>query len=333
MAQLVDLGSKYVKRHDDAKNKAWQFQYELTPFEESKNFADSKHGSKEASFAAARAHRDEFLTALLDLGLVDSAGIPIRERLPVTLKLSPKNTSGIIGVFRESVIRKNSPNRQESWVANFKDETGRDKQKRFFVKTLGERTALLSALRFRQDFVSKAASSLQEPDKRELLENHVKDLELLAEFIETLIDEVELFFFLSTLNNPLVSATEKQDMLAIRIGQARFRNLVLAVWEGKCAVTSSTQLLVAGHIKPWSSSNNQERLDPYNGIALSPVYDKAFDSGLISFDEEGRLLLSNAFKRNSSLLMVTGQERVQQFKPQHLAYLEYHRRHRFKNDA
>ncbi len=149
------------------------------------------------------------------------------------------------------------------------------------------------------------------------------------EYVDALQDGPELFFFLSTINNPEIAATEKHDMLARRIGQERFRRFVLGLWEGKCAVTGANQLLTAGHIKPWSDSTDLERLDPYNGLALSPVYDKAFDAGLITFTQEGRIIVSSLLATDSVKLGVTGTEAIHGLTEQHLAYLEYHRRVRF----
>ena len=51
-------------------------------------------------------------------------------------------------------------------------------------------------------------------------------------------------------------------------------------------------LLNASHIKPWAVCSDQERLDTFNGFLLSPTYDKAFDNGYISFNDEGIILLS-----------------------------------------
>ena len=78
-----------------------------------------------------------------------------------------------------------------------------------------------------------------------------------------------------------------------RVNQNVFRQIVLANYDGKCALTGIdlTELLVASHIIPWSE-NEQERLNPENGICLSSLYDKAFDKGLISFTDNQQVLFS-----------------------------------------
>lgn len=320
---------KYIKRRDDAKNHSWQFQFENDPIKESKNFSDSIYGSKEAAFAAAKAHRDAFLRSAFELGLVGPDGNPHRSDLPITLNLSPRNTSGIIGVSREDRPRKDKRLPEVAWIANFKTETNKHAQKSFSVHSLGEKQALCKALEFRRDYVVRAATTVTVPAKRNLIENHIQDLNFLLEYITSLGDESEVFYFLSTINNPLISATEKQDMLAVRIGQQRFRKLVLAIWHSKCAVTGSTQFLTAGHIKPWADSSDAERIDPYNGIALSPVYDKAFDSGHITFDDDGRIRVSPLLALNAPLLGITGKEVIHGISAHHLPYLAYHRSSRF----
>lgn len=319
---------KYIKRRDDAKNHSWQFQFESDPIKESKNFSDSVYGSKEAAFAAAKAYQDDFLRSAAELGLVAPDGSFQGSDLPINLNLSPRNTSGIIGLYREDRPRKD--NRHEvAWIANFKTEGGKHSQKAFPVRSLGEKEALCKALEFRRDYVVRAAATVTVPAKRNMIEHHVQDLNFLLEYIASLGDESEVFYFLSTINNPLISATEKQDMLAVRIGQQRFRKLVLAVWHSRCAITGSTQFLTAGHIKPWAESTDAERIDPYNGIALSPVYDKAFDSGHITFADDGRILISPLLAVNAPLLGITGREVIKELSANHLPYLSYHRSSRF----
>jgi predicted restriction endonuclease len=51
-------------------------------------------------------------------------------------------------------------------------------------------------------------------------------------------------------------------------------------------------LLRASHIKPWRMSDNSERLDPENGLLLVANLDAAFDAGLLSFTDTGRMLFS-----------------------------------------
>ena len=53
------------------------------------------------------------------------------------------------------------------------------------------------------------------------------------------------------------------------------------------------RLLIASHIKPWAASSLTEKVDPYNGYMLSPLYDKLFDRGFITFTESRHVILSD----------------------------------------
>jgi putative restriction endonuclease len=78
-----------------------------------------------------------------------------------------------------------------------------------------------------------------------------------------------------------------------RIGQDFFRRAVLANFEGRCCVTgvAEAQLLNASHIVPWNT-DQKNRHNPSNGLALIATFDRAFDRGLIMFDESKKLRLS-----------------------------------------
>ena len=108
---------RYLKRRDNSRNHAWQFQFEVEP-KESAYFSDSRYGSKEASYLAAKKYRDDFLKSAMELGLIGSDGKPIRSNLPFLITLSPRNTSGIVGIYREHLPRKGKQP-EMSWVANY----------------------------------------------------------------------------------------------------------------------------------------------------------------------------------------------------------------------
>lgn len=90
-----------------------------------------------------------------------------------------------------------------------------------------------------------------------------------------------------------ISETEKATLIQARRGQGLFRSRVQTI-ERQCRVTGvqAEKLLIASHIKPWSRSATDERLDGNNGLFLSPHVDKLFDSGLISFTTKGQMLVS-----------------------------------------
>ena len=89
--------------------------------------------------------------------------------------------------------------------------------------------------------------------------------------------------------------TERRGLVTSRVGQGYYRQQLIEKWDGKCAVSKSDILpiLIASHIVPWSQCNDEERLDVENGILLSPLYDALFDKHLISFDESGKIIISD----------------------------------------
>jgi putative restriction endonuclease len=85
-----------------------------------------------------------------------------------------------------------------------------------------------------------------------------------------------------------------------RVNQSFFRKVVMQIYSNKCAISNIDlpELLIASHIIPWSSNEN-ERLNPSNGICLSPLYDKVFDRGLMTFTNNLEIKFSDKLKSNS----------------------------------
>ncbi len=92
----------------------------------------------------------------------------------------------------------------------------------------------------------------------------------------------------------------KMREVKTRVNQNVFRQMVLANYQNRCAVTGINlpELLVASHILPWST-HEKERLNPENGICLSPLYDKAFDKGLIGFNDRYEMQISKRLEDRS----------------------------------
>lgn len=128
-----------------------------------------------------------------------------------------------------------------------------------------------------------------------------------------------------------LSSTEKLQQINARRGQGAFRENVMR-YEKCCRLTgiSSPQLLIASHIKPWRScSDGFERLDGNNGLLLSPNVDLLFDKGLISFCNDGRVIVSAHVDTSDiarlGLNVAIGKEHAA-FRDEQLAYLDYHRK-------
>lgn len=120
---------------------------------------------------------------------------------------------------------------------------------------------------------------------------------ILAKYQDTTI-ETKFKKELSDIPKDLKGETRITEVKA-RVNQHFFRDMVLTNYDGKCALTGIDlkELLVASHIIPWAA-NEKERLNPANGICLSSLYDKAFDCGLISFQNDGHVLFSEKLASN-----------------------------------
>lgn len=125
----------------------------------------------------------------------------------------------------------------------------------------------------------------------------------------------------------LPASTEAERTVIVRTAQAIFRRHLDAHWTGACAVTGLTDraLLRASHIKPWAAATAYERVDPLNGLLLSALWDAAFDQGLVSFADDGRLLVSPNLSAQAVEALTGGRDIVVMVKDEHAPYLLDHR--------
>ena len=145
----------------------------------------------------------------------------------------------------------------------------------------------------------------------------------LAPLIE---DESEYEINLEIEARKLDGDLEKIQLTKSRRGQGIFKANVRLV-EDHCRITGVTNIkhLRASHIKPWSLSDNDEKLDGNNGLLLSPHVDHLFDRGFISFEPKGKLLISNEL--NVSVLekwSINPDHNVGTFTSKQNEYLEFH---------
>jgi hypothetical protein len=127
------------------------------------------------------------------------------------------------------------------------------------------------------------------------------------------------------LNLPTV--TERSGLVTSRVGQGAYRKRIIHRWEYKCAVTNFNKLdiLIASHIVPWSKASDHERLDVNNGLLLSPTYDALFDKHLITFDNNGKIQLSEKIEFSAyQKIGVTGKEQITDLSMYNIQYLDRH---------
>ena len=119
-----------------------------------------------------------------------------------------------------------------------------------------------------------------------------------------------------------------------REGQDEYRRKLLEECPF-CPITmiNEESLLIASHIKPWAVSDSKERVDPNNGFILSPLYDKLFDRGYITFSDDKRVSISNWLSRQVKDRIGIKENQLFQFLPMNdvrAGYLDYHRSMVFK---
>jgi hypothetical protein len=127
--------------------------------------------------------------------------------------------------------------------------------------------------------------------------------------------------------------TEEYRIQKRRLYQDKFRNMQLELWNSKCAVTgiSCTDILEASHIKPWNGSSDDERLYKYNGFLLTANLHKLFDNGLISFNNDGKILFSKELNvEDRKKLMLNEHNQLSKVYEESIQFLELHRAKVFK---
>ena len=94
---------------------------------------------------------------------------------------------------------------------------------------------------------------------------------------------------------------------------------------------ADARLLIASHIVPWSI-DKVNRLNPSNGLCLSAIHDRAFDKGLISLTDDGRVIVSSDLRQRDDDFVKTvfwslenkSIEMPERFKPNQ-EFIQYHR--------
>jgi putative restriction endonuclease len=146
---------------------------------------------------------------------------------------------------------------------------------------------------------------------------------------------------LQDITAPDYSGRERTTIVKARVDQQLFRKNVLGAYEYRCCLTELEEpaLLIASHIRPWSHAA-EHRLNPSNGLCLSSLHDKAFDRGLITFNEHLELVLSPQIKKLKSSISDVNFTQYEGRKlrlpisyPPDAQQLAYHRQHIFLSKA
>lgn len=122
--------------------------------------------------------------------------------------------------------------------------------------------------------------------------------------------------------------TEAERQQKVRIGQDRFREALMDYWNSTCPLTGVTEpeLIRASHIIPWAfCESDQERLNVYNGLLLSALWDAAFDAGLVTFDDLGGPVASPRLGEEARAAMNFDAVPALSLLDQHRKRLKWHR--------
>ena len=97
----------------------------------------------------------------------------------------------------------------------------------------------------------------------------------------------------------------RERIVKTRVNQSFFRKSVLASYNNTCCITGmkQTELLIAGHIKPWKD-DEKNRLNFRNGIVINGLHDKAFETGLLTITPEYRIKISSVLTKQYKLLVI-----------------------------
>jgi len=114
-----------------------------------------------------------------------------------------------------------------------------------------------------------------------------------------------------------------------QIGRNIHTKNLFVFWEGKCALTPVTckPLLVGTFSKPWDDcTSTRDRMDVHNGFLLEVRYARLFEQGLITFENDGTMILSSKLSQGDiTSLYIDRNLKLRKIEKPHQKYLLWHR--------
>ena len=140
-----------------------------------------------------------------------------------------------------------------------------------------------------------------------------------------IVQEIE-----ESLETLCIEGEEKEAVVKVRVNQGAFRDRLIKRF-GQCCLcnVSEPRMLIASHIKPWAVSEASEKLDIDNGFLMCPNHDKLFDQGWITFDNDGKIFISNSLKEVDRVYLNVNPDMKIHVREGNKKYLEYHRENVF----
>lgn len=130
-----------------------------------------------------------------------------------------------------------------------------------------------------------------------------------------------------------VKGTTREAIVKVRVNQETFRDLLLKRYD-KCCLCNveNKKLLIASHIKPWAESEPREKLDVDNGFLMCPNHDRLFDKGYITFDDDGKIVISDELSGNDRILLNINDRMHIDLNENNKKYLKFHRENVFDRE-
>lgn len=182
-------------------------------------------------------------------------------------------------------------------------------------------------LRAKLQNFSRGFARLKDPDC-------IRELEAAWNSRGTVASHPELADVEKILNDETQDSTTKKRLVDARLGQGRFRDQLERRWENACAVTGCkvASVLRASHIKPWKDSGDDERLDHNNGLLLAAHIDALFDCGLITFRDDGKMLVSREIPGNETRRLQLGGSLSKKLTNSEKSFLQHHRKRVYRDN-
>lgn len=172
--------------------------------------------------------------------------------------------------------------------------------------------------------------------KREILE--CKNWGKLAEYLNIKLDnekeqiltpkkEIDNDEIIKIIDPDNINEVERSIISKFRVGQSDLRDILLnnKICCEICGIRNK-ELLITSHIKPWTKSNKFEKLDSENVLLLCSIHDALFDKGLISFSDDGSIIISTLLDSSDRVLLhLTGEEKILVDSKNKKEYLKFHR--------
>ena len=177
------------------------------------------------------------------------------------------------------------------------------------------------------DFTFRYTYFAEDEKGKEIIKKVLKYIDEYEKYLEYVNQKSEEE--LNNLDESKLIGEDVEHLGKYRRNQEAFRRQLIKKYDGKCSICqceiSFEDVLIASHIKPWADSDCNEKLLSCNGLLLCPNHDKLFDKFLISFDDDGKILISEELKRYSPHLFTISKNTRIEVDESMKPFLAYHR--------